>query len=191
MIASAKYEISQLVHLSDDSRRHRLIMPIVSKGSVMKYPFIAMIGLVIAAAACAPNSNGTPIDDIFSETQEALEATQTSLAATAEGKISEQTDLGHEETPEVMPCSDAGRYLGKEVTCMIRRAYCSYRPDIKGSPTFCNDAPYPGHEFTLLVWEQDWSEFDGECLLVTGILSRYKGKLEIIAESRSAVQRCR
>jgi len=167
-------------------------MLVVSLGVAMKYLFSIILGLIVVVAACTPNHNGTSIEGGFRETLEVLEATQTSLAATEERKISEQTDLVPEETPyETMPCSDAGRYLGKEVICMIRRAYCSYRPDIKGSPTFCNDAPYPGHEFTLLVWEQDWSEFDGECLLVTGILSRYKGKLEIIAESRSAVQRCR
>lgn len=79
---------------------------------------------------------------------------------------------------------------GAYVTCQITRAYCDFRPDINGEPTFCNDAPYPGHSFTLLVWGQDWSDLYGKCLLVTGEITRYRGLPQIVATSRSQVQFC-
>ncbi len=84
----------------------------------------------------------------------------------------------------------ADNYVGQTTTVRIDRAYCSYRADINGQPTFCNDAPYPNHDFTLLVWGSDWSDYDGHCLLVSGYVSRYKGKPQIIAESRSQVSLC-
>jgi len=76
------------------------------------------------------------------------------------------------------------------VICKISKAYCSYKPNIKGSPTFCNDAPYPSHGFTLLVWGKDWSKFNGKCLIVTGYNHLYKGKPEIEATSESQVTIC-
>jgi hypothetical protein len=85
-------------------------------------------------------------------------------------------------------CRDAA--AGETVTCRIARAHCDYRPDVGGEPTFCNDAPFPNHDFTLLVWEHDWSDYDGQCLIVTGFVSRYEGKPQIVAESRSQVSLC-
>jgi len=61
---------------------------------------------------------------------------------------------------------------------------------VSGKPTFCNDAPYPGHNFTLLWWGEDWSSYDGACLIVTGFVSRYQGKLQIEVEARTRVSRC-
>jgi hypothetical protein len=87
-----------------------------------------------------------------------------------------------------MECSEAP--LGENVTCIIQKAYCSYKPSIKGNPTFCNDAPYPNHNFTLLVWGQDWTKFDGECLNVTGYIHLYKGNPQIEATSESQVRIC-
>ena len=81
--------------------------------------------------------------------------------------------------------------VGETVTCRIKRAYCDYRPDVGGAPTFCNDAPYPSQSFTLLVWGEDWSDLDGMCIDVTGFVVRYKGKPQIVAESRSQVAPCR
>jgi len=90
--------------------------------------------------------------------------------------------------PPYRPCSEA--IPGTFVTCQIARTHCDYRPDVDGQPTFCNDAPFPGHSFTLLVWGEDWSDFDGRCLLVTGEVVRFRGDPEIIATSRSQVEFC-
>ena len=72
----------------------------------------------------------------------------------------------------------------------MNRAHCNYRPDVNGGPTFCNDGPFPDHSFTLLVWGQDWSDYDGLCLWVTGEVLIYQDKPQIEAESRSQVVLC-
>ncbi len=79
---------------------------------------------------------------------------------------------------------------GTFATCRIQRAQCDFRPDISGEPTFCNDAPFPSHSFTLLVWGEDWSDYDGRCLLVTGEVTRFRGLPQIVATSRSQVSNC-
>jgi hypothetical protein len=76
------------------------------------------------------------------------------------------------------------------VTCVIPVTFCTYRPDIKGKPTFCNDGPYPYYGFTLLVWGQDWSALDGKCMYVTGNIRLYEGLPQIEATSRSQVEIC-
>ena len=88
----------------------------------------------------------------------------------------------------IVDCANTG--AGSFVTCRIGRANCSYRQDINGDPTFCNDAPFPSHSFTLLVWGQNWSDYDGRCLLVTGQVTRFEGKLQIVATSRSQIESC-
>lgn len=89
----------------------------------------------------------------------------------------------------VPPCSNLDEY-GETVTCKIPYARCEYFPATKGSPTFCNDAPYPNHTFALVVFGQDWSDYDRTCMFVTGELARYDGKPQIIADSRSQVEFC-
>lgn len=87
-------------------------------------------------------------------------------------------------------CKDTRDMIGSTVTCKIPRAYCSYQPSTSGSPTFCNDARYPGHNFTLVAWEKNWSDFDGSCILVSGTISLYNGKPQIEASSRLQVSAC-
>jgi len=109
----------------------------------------------------------------------------------------EQNDLEHsQDTSEGLPfigilqCGDAESYAGTSITCTISRAHCSYQPGTSGSPTFCNDAPYPNHDFTLVAWDDDWSEYDGKCIVVNGTVSIYSGKPQIEAFSRSQVSNC-
>jgi hypothetical protein len=92
---------------------------------------------------------------------------------------------------QIVPlCSDLSSQLGEHVLCRIERAYCDYRPDIDGSPTFCNDRPYPSHNFTLVAWEENWSDLDGSCILISGNLKTYRGVLQIQALNRSQVSYC-
>ena len=92
--------------------------------------------------------------------------------------------------PYGRPCSEMDDQVGEYVTCRIERAYCDYLPAVNGQPTFCNDRPYPNHKFQMVVFGQDWSDLDGECLAVTGILETYNGRLQILAEIRSQVSPC-
>jgi uncharacterized protein YraI len=92
--------------------------------------------------------------------------------------------------PAVLQCADTSSHIGEFVSCEIPRASCAYHPEIDGSPTFCNYPPDPNHQFTLLVWGSDWSDLDGQCVIVKGLVVNYEGKPEIEARSRSDIARC-
>ena len=94
--------------------------------------------------------------------------------------------------PPTSPAHDdcARAKAGTFTTCQIQMAQCDFRPDISGEPTFCNDAPFPSHGFTLLVWGEDWSDYDGMCLVVTGEVTRFRGLPQIVATSQSQVANC-
>lgn len=82
-----------------------------------------------------------------------------------------------------LSCSMMANHLEEPVKCKMPRAYCSYQPNINGSPTFCNDEPYPNNEFTSAIWGFDWSNTDGDCIIVEGIVSNYHGKPQIAFEA--------
>ncbi len=88
-------------------------------------------------------------------------------------------------------CKDTGGNIGEYVFCKIPNAHCSYQPGEMGSPTFCNDEPYPNHAFTLIVWREDWSDLDGKCIYVDGVISAYDGKPQITATGRGQVLECK
>lgn len=114
------------------------------------------------------------------QTQQAIPSPITPLTPTQK-----PTESVIESIPD---CSQA--LIGENVTCRVSHAYCSYKPNVKGAPTFCNDAPYPGHNFTLLRWGEDWSQYNGKCLIVTGYIHLYQGIPEIEATSKSQVKIC-
>ena len=97
----------------------------------------------------------------------------------------------------VVQSSEAEKYVGKSATVEVKRAYCSYQTRTRGSPTFCNDAPYPKHHCTMLVWGSNrkaWStppeSWDGKCLRVTGMVTTYQGKPQIEAKEPSQISSC-
>jgi hypothetical protein len=96
------------------------------------------------------------------------------------------------DTPsDVILCKDTENLAGIRVTCTISYAYCSYKPSTTGSPTFCNDAPFPDHSFTLVAWGEDWSDYDGKCIVINnGLVSIRDDKPQIEASSRSQVSIC-
>jgi len=88
-------------------------------------------------------------------------------------------------TSEVSGYKECKTFSSGYVTCRIQKAYCSYQPSVNGQPTYCNDAPYPDHSFTYLVWGQDVSYLNGHCLLVKGEISYYNGKPQITWNNNS------
>lgn len=94
------------------------------------------------------------------------------------------------ESKSIIFCRDTNKYVGEYVTCKISRAYCSYQSNIDGNPTFCNDAPYPNHDFTYVIWERDFSSHDGQCLIVSGYISMYNGKPQIETEKYPNFSNC-
>jgi Bacterial SH3 domain len=94
-------------------------------------------------------------------------------------------------TRYVVPCFEAANRIGEYVSCRVERAYCDYLPLLEGSPTFCNDRPYPDQSFALIVLGADWSDYEGQCLIVSGYLQIDRGVLEIQADNRSQVSYCK
>jgi hypothetical protein len=92
--------------------------------------------------------------------------------------------------PDIISCADAKGMNGQFVVCKIERAYCSFHPEVRGDPTFCNDAPFPNHQFTLLFWNQNLSEWDGKCLIISGVVGSFDGKPQIKTRNRARVKFC-
>ena len=93
-------------------------------------------------------------------------------------------------TQYVVPCFDTANRIGMHISCRIERAVCDYLPALEGSPTVCNDRPSPDHNFALIVFGEDWSEYDGKCIIVSGYLEVDKGMLQIEAFRRDQVSYC-
>ena len=155
----------------------------------MKHQYLLSALLLVLLAACAPSPGPTPmvVVVVVTATPEAS-APQPESVETQPPSQPAPTAVSNQHT---IPSSTAGEYAGQTVTVRIERAWCSYQQQIKGNPTFCNDQPYPGHDFTLVFWGEDWSDYDGLCLLVNGMVTRYQGKAQIVAESREQVKLCR
>jgi hypothetical protein len=90
----------------------------------------------------------------------------------------------------VVPCFETADRIGEHISCKLERAYCDYLASAEGSPTFCTDRPYPDHTFTLMVSGEDWSDYDGQCLLISGYLQVDRGALQIEALNHSQVSTC-
>lgn len=87
-------------------------------------------------------------------------------------------------------CKDISNLAGNYVKCILPIAYCTYQSTASGKPTFCNDENYPNHNFTLVVWGEDWSDYDGKCIIINGTVSIYQGKPQIEAFGRSQISSC-
>ena len=149
---------------------------------------LSLLGLfVIIACNLLPQSLSTPIP----KTPPTLPMIQNQLST----KTPTLTSLSPTLTPTILlvdfvPSEKAGEYVGEVVIVRIEKAFCSYRPDVNGAPTFCNDQPFPDNTFTLITWGKDWSDLDGKCVYIEGEIEEYEGKYEIIADSRDRVSLC-
>jgi hypothetical protein len=114
--------------------------------------------------------------------------TPTELSSTIETTVTPTTNIS--PVSGLIPCRDTGDLAGTEVTCKMSRAYCSYQSSTTGSPTFCNDAPYPNQRFSFVVWGEDWSDYDGKCIVINGLVTIYQGKPQVVGTSRSQVSLC-
>src|SRR5687768_7050581 len=90
----------------------------------------------------------------------------------------------------VVPCLQTANRMGNYVSCRMEKAYCDYLPEVEGSPTFCSDRPSPDHTFALVVFGENWSDYDGQCLIVEGYLEIDRGVLQIQALHRKQVSYC-
>ena len=164
----------------------------------MKKLLVILVLLLALVAACKPTPTPTDTSKPPTHTPTPTDTSRPPTSTPTPTNTPRPPTPTPTPTPTPIPCGphailseQAGDYIGQIVTVHIDRAYCSYRPDVKGSPTFCNDAPYPIHDFTMLVWGQDWSDYDGRCICVYGKVTPYKGKPQIVLGSRSDVSVCR
>ncbi len=81
-------------------------------------------------------------------------------------------------------------FVGQFISVRLESAQCSYQININGTPTFCNDLPFPNHNFTFLVWGEDWSALDQTCVVVEGLVDLYQGKPQIEVSSLDQVTSC-
>ncbi len=152
-------------------------------GDVTKLPIIVANGdqsMITQAVENLPSITPTPIPMPIPTN------TPTKNPGTNPTKV--QTNIN--PTAAILYCKDTRNLIGQFVSCIIPRAYCSYEPATEGKPTFCNDAPSPNYDFTLVVLGEDWSDYDGKCIVVYGYVSLYNGKPQIEGNIRSQVSVC-
>lgn len=89
----------------------------------------------------------------------------------------------------VLP-TEAIAHVGEEIQVKLESAQCSFQAGVSGTPTFCNDQPYPNHNFTFLVWGEDWSFLDQSCVVVQGIVDLYQEKPQIQVSDSVQVWAC-
>ena len=105
-------------------------------------------------------------------------------------QVAETNIPGAPLTRYIVPCFETANRVGNHISCRMERAYCDYLPAVEGSPTFCSDRPAPDHTFVLIVFGEDWSDYDGQCLIVSGYLEIGGGALQIEALDRSQISPC-
>ena len=120
--------------------------------------------------------------------------TSAEIAFGAQAYLTEVSATNMPQSPltrYVVPCFETADRIGDYISCRVEKAYCDYLPALEGSPTFCSDRPYPDYNFVLIVSGADWSDYEGQCLIVSGYLEIAKGVLQIQADSRSQVSYCK
>jgi hypothetical protein len=95
-----------------------------------------------------------------------------------------------EEAQPWVLATDAADHVGENVQVKVELAHCTYQADVSGTPTFCNDQPFPNHKFTFLIWGQDWSYLDQSCVIVEGVVEMYQGKPQIEVTSTDDLSSC-
>lgn len=92
---------------------------------------------------------------------------------------------------------DTINHVGERKTVYGTIASTYYSYESCGSSTFLNfDRPYPEQTFTIVIWGPDRSKFqespeimfEGKTVYVTGEISSYKGKPQIIVTDPSQIE---
>lgn len=136
-----------------------------------------------ASPATKPAANGKPT------TGDAL-----GVAASA-GAAAAATTLDAEATalcgPGAIISTRAGQVAGRTATVAIPKVYGAYQPNVRGQPTYLNDAPVPNHIFTAVIWGDNRHQFasppegvwQGKALCVTGPVELVQQRPQITVAS--------
>ena len=98
--------------------------------------------------------------------------------------------------PGAILSSRAAQAAGRSATIAIAKVEGSYQPNVRGQPTFLNDAPYPNHVFTVVIWGSDRRQFNpppegawqGKALCVTGPVELFQQRPQIVVSSPSQLK---
>jgi len=89
----------------------------------------------------------------------------------------------------------AGQAVGRQTPVAIVQVEASYQPNTRGQPTFLNDAPYPNHVFSAVIWGRDRAQFQpppesyqGRVLCVTGPVELFQQRPQIVVSSPSQLR---
>jgi hypothetical protein len=101
--------------------------------------------------------------------------------------------------PGAILSTRAGQAAGRPATVAIARVDGSYQANVRGQPTFLNDAPYPSHTFTAVIWGSDRRQFNpppegawqGKALCVTGPVELFQQRPQIVVSSPSQLRAAR
>jgi uncharacterized protein YraI len=158
------------------------------------------IGALAPAACITILGRNSDSSWVYMETADGYTGWVAAFLLTIEGDLSKVAEKNNDDdpvtsqSPSIELCTNIANLIGSNVTCKIEPAYCTYVPDVDDRSTFCTDKPYPDHFVQLVVPGEDWSEYNGSCLVVTGLLESYfngqEGLLQIIGHDRSQVSLC-
>jgi len=162
------------------------------------------IGALASGACITILGRNTDSSWVYMETADGFTGWVAAWLLTIDGDLSNvsvQNDSGDfvaaTESPPIQSvqlCTNIANLLNSNVTCKLETAYCIYLPEVDSSPTFCTDKPYPSHFFQFVVFGEDWSEYNGRCVIVTGLLETYsngeEGFLQMVGHDRSQVSSC-
>jgi hypothetical protein len=92
--------------------------------------------------------------------------------------------------------AEAKDHIGDRATVCGKVVSTHYAKSSKGEPTFLNlDEPYPKEVFTILVWGSDREkfgtpedEYKGLRVCITGKITSYRNRPEIVATERGQIE---
>ncbi len=92
--------------------------------------------------------------------------------------------------------AEAKDHIGDRATVCGKVVSTHYAKSSKGEPTFLNlDEPYPKEIFTILIWGSDRekfgtpeSEYKDLQICVTGKITSYRSRPEIVASERGQIE---
>jgi DNA/RNA endonuclease YhcR with UshA esterase domain len=91
--------------------------------------------------------------------------------------------------------AEASRHTGEAATVCGTVASATYAARSRGGPTFLNlDKPYPDHIFTIVIWREHRAAFGnpetryaGKRLCVSGVITDYRGRPQIVVRDPSQI----
>ncbi|MCC7367200.1 MAG: hypothetical protein IT306_02185 [Chloroflexi bacterium] len=157
------------------------------------------VAVIATSVAGLPGAVASPAvsTDARANAQPDILGVATSAVAVAEANATDQEAVAL-CGPGAVLATRAGQLAGKQATIAIPRVAASYQPNTRGQPTFLNDAPYPNHVFTAVIWGTDRRQFQpppeswqGRSLCVTGPVELFQQRPQIAVSSPSQLRAAR